>query len=180
MYQGFCAQSPCTHVHMCVLPERERERDTERVCVCVCVSAYILCVCVCVLPSSCLLFGSRAMQAAGIEPAPSWHEPGDSTTDTSPTTTHYTHASTDGTPQVPRLSLWPSRSLTGQDRYGRYSTHKRTAHGFTRPQASLRHTHTLWRQTEHRESRPGCTKSRQVQSRTKTVACPAYTRRLSV
>ena len=84
------------------------------------------CVCVCVC---------RAMQAAGIEPAPSRHEPGDSTIDTAPTTTHYTRASTNGTSQVPRLSLWPSRSLTGQDRYDGYSTHKRTAHGFTRPEA---------------------------------------------
>ena len=41
------------------------------------------------------------------------------------------------------------------------------------------HTHTM-ATTGHRESRPGCTRSRQVQSRTKTVACPACTRRLSV
>jgi hypothetical protein len=43
-----------------------------------------------------------------------------------------------------------------------------------------RHTHTLRRQTEHREDWSGCTRSRQVQSRTKTVECPACTRRLSV
>ena len=90
------------------------------------------------LPSSCLLFGSRAMQAAGIEPAPLRHEPGDLTTGTAPTTTHYTDASTDGTSQVHRLSLWPSQSLTGQDKNDGYNTHKRTAHGFMRPQASLR------------------------------------------
>ena len=41
--------------------------------------------------------GSRAVQAEGIEPAPSWHEPGDSTTDTAPTTTHHRHTATDGT-----------------------------------------------------------------------------------
>ena len=70
------------------------------------------CVCVCVC-----VFGSRAMQAAGIEPAPSRHEPGDSTTDTAPTTTQYMHT------RVPGSSLWPSRLLTGQDGYDRHSTH---------------------------------------------------------
>ena len=86
------------------------------VCVCMCV-----CVCVCMrihttAPCSSalrdllrqslaapahslrLLFGSGAMQAAGIEPAPSRHEPGDSTTDTAPTTIHHMHTATVGTP----------------------------------------------------------------------------------
>ena len=42
------------------------------------------------------------------------------------------------------------------------------------------HTHTRsTRQTGHCKRRPGCTRSRQVQSRIKTEACPACTRRLS-
>ena len=58
------------------------------VCVCVCVCIYVsryVCTCVCVC------------MAGGIEPAPSRHDPGDSTTDTAPTTTHYMHTATDGT-----------------------------------------------------------------------------------
>ena len=43
----------------------------------------------CSRPPAGLLFGSKAMQAVGIELAPSRHEPSDSTTGTAPTTTQY-------------------------------------------------------------------------------------------
>ena len=49
-------------------------------------------------------------------------------------------------------------------------THART-HAHTHAHTHT-HTHTLRRQTEHRKDWSGCTRSRQVQSRTKTVACP--------
>ena len=43
-----------------------------------------------------LRFGGRAMRAAGIEPAPSRHETGDSTTDTAPTKGQHTHTRAQG------------------------------------------------------------------------------------
>ena len=151
----YCRKAPIGVGHaMFVLSDDQLTRiftqpTTQIVCVCVCGSArrairfqvhphravVFVCFCTSVCVCVCVCW---AMQAAGIEPAQSRNEPGDSTTDTAPTTTYCTHASTDGTSQVPRLSLWPSRSLTGQDRYDGYSTHTRTAHGFRRPQASLR------------------------------------------
>ena len=53
-------------------------------------------------------------------------------------------------------------------------THKRTGTGGWQGRTGAQ-THTLRRQTEHRKDWSGCTRSRQVQSRTKTVACPACT-----
>ena len=94
--------SPHTQVHrQDVLPERNDappgKRATGPACIpsptttttttCVCV-----CVCVCALqPGTCsLLFGSAATRTAGIEPAPSRHEPGDSTAGVAHTTATYT------------------------------------------------------------------------------------------
>ena len=82
-----------------------------------------------------LLLGSGAMQAAGIEPAPSRHEPGDSTTNTAPTTTHYMHTATDGTlhkyPDRPsgRCCCWRGKTGTNTNT----APTKPTTHGYARP-----------------------------------------------
>ena len=49
-----------------------------------------------------LRFCGGAMWAVGIEPAPSGHEPGDSTTDTAPTKRQHTHTDTGESPRSPR------------------------------------------------------------------------------